>query len=119
MPKVDSFEFGSIVVDGKRYGHDIFVFANGTVKPRKGGFWKFGSHVVKKGEIDELLKTNPDVILLGTGTSGRVRLAPAGELALKKAGVECVVLRSLEASERLNELLDNGKQVAALIHVTW
>jgi hypothetical protein len=118
MPKVDSFEFGSIVIDGKRYGCDVLVLADGTVKERKGAFWKFGGHVIKKREIDSLVEGNPEIIILGMGTSGRVRLASDAELVLGRLGVKWMTLPSLEASERLNELLDNGKRVAALIHVT-
>jgi hypothetical protein len=118
MPRVDSFEFGSIVIDDRRYGHDVLIFPDGTIKRRKGGFWKFGSHIIKKVEIDELLQTNPEIVVLGTGTDARVRLASAAELALKGQGIDCVVLPSLAASERLNDLLNSGKRVAALIHVT-
>jgi hypothetical protein len=118
MPRVDSFEFGSIVIDGRRYGHDVLVFPDGAIKRRKGGFWKFGSHVIKKVEIDELLKTNPEIVVLGTGTDARLRLASDAELALKEPGINCAVLPSLAASERLNDLWDSGKRVAALIHVT-
>ena len=38
MAKVNSFSFGSIVVDGKKYRHDLFLLPDGTVKQRKGGF---------------------------------------------------------------------------------
>ena len=55
---------------------------------------------------------------LGTGTNARVRLASDAELALKELGIDYMVLPSLEASERVNDLLDSGKRVAALIHVT-
>lgn len=44
MAKVDSFNFGSMVVDRKKYGRDILLFPDGSVKKRKGGFWKLGSH---------------------------------------------------------------------------
>ena len=118
MLKIDSFEFGSIVIDGRRYGHDVLILPGGIIKRRKGGFWKFGSHVVKKVEIDELLAANPEIVVLGTGTNARVRLASDAELALKELGIDYMVLPSLEASERVNDLLDSGKRVAALIHVT-
>lgn len=49
MAKIDSFSFGSITVDGKKYRRDLFLLPDGTVKQRKGGFWIFGSHNLKKG----------------------------------------------------------------------
>jgi hypothetical protein len=49
LAKIDSFSFGSITVDGKKYRRDLFLLPDGTVKQRKGGFWIFGSHNLKKG----------------------------------------------------------------------
>jgi hypothetical protein len=38
MAKVDSFQFGSMIIDGKRYGHDVLLFPEGTVREKKGSF---------------------------------------------------------------------------------
>ncbi len=118
IAKVDDFQFGSIVISGKQYGHDVLLFPDGMVTQRKGGFWKFGSHTVKKAEIDELVKANPEVVVVGTGTSGKARLATDAKSCAKAAKVELIVLPSHEAVERLNRLVDEGKQVSALIHIT-
>ena len=76
MAKVDSFSFGSIVIDGKKYGRDVLVFPDGTVRQRKGGFWKFGSHAIKRDEIDQLVKADPEEIVVGTGTSAKAQADP-------------------------------------------
>ena len=47
MAKINSFNFGFIVVDGKQYIYDVLILPDGTVKQRRGGFWKFGSYVIK------------------------------------------------------------------------
>ena len=54
MAKIDELIFGSIVVEGKKYRRDILIFADGTVKKRKSGFLMFGSHKIKKQELEEL-----------------------------------------------------------------
>jgi hypothetical protein len=118
MAKVDRFGFGSIVIQGKKYGHDVLLFPDKTVRQRKGGIWKFGSHSIKKDEIQKLAEANPDVIIVGTGTSGKARICADAESFVQEAEVELVVLPSREAIERLNRLVEEGKQVAALIHIT-
>ena len=118
MARIEGFKFGSIVIDGKKYSRDIFIFADGTVKQRKGGFWKFGSHVIKKAEIEELLKASPEVVVVGTGTSAKAKLASDAELSLKEAKIELITLPSREAVERLNRLAQEGKRVSALVHIT-
>ena len=118
MPKIESFKFGSIVIGGKRYGRDVLMLPDGSIKQRRGGFWKFGSHVIKKGEIDELVKGNPEVVVVGTGTSAKARLASDAQLRAKEAEVELIALPSREAIEKLNRLIEEGRQVSALFHIT-
>jgi hypothetical protein len=118
MAKVDSFQFGSIVIDGKKYGHDVLLFPDGVVRERKGGFWKFGSHAIKKTEIEELVKAKPEVLIVGTGTNGRARVDSEAEASAKEANIELLVAPSSEAINRLNQLVDGGKHIAALIHIT-
>jgi len=116
--RIDSFRFGSIVIEGRKYGRDVLMLADGTVKQRKGGFWKFGSHVFKKEEIDELVRANPEVIVLGTGTNARAKLASDAELLMKEANIELMAVPSHEAVERLTRLVEEGKRVSAIIHIT-
>jgi hypothetical protein len=118
MARIEGFKFGSIVISGQKYGRDVLMFSDGTVKQRKGGFWKFGSHVIKKVEIEELMKGGPEVIVVGKGTSSKAKLAPDAELPAKEAKAELVMLSSVEAVERFNRLTDEGKRVSALIHIT-
>jgi hypothetical protein len=34
MVKIDGTSFGSVTVDGERYSHDIWVFADGSIRRR-------------------------------------------------------------------------------------
>jgi len=45
------------------------------VKRRRGGFWVFGSHNLKKAEIEELSRAGVEEIVIGTGTNSRARLS--------------------------------------------
>jgi hypothetical protein len=65
VAKIDELIFGSIVVEGKKYRRDILLFADGTVKKRKGGFLMFGSHKIKKQELEELSQGEPETIIVG------------------------------------------------------
>jgi len=118
MAKVDSFSFGSIVIAGRKYRRDIFLLPDGTVKQRKGGFWMFGSHNIKRTEIEELARVGAEVAVVGTGTSSKAKVAGEAESFAREAKLELVVLPSHDAVKKLNELLDQRKKVAALIHIT-
>ena len=118
MVKVDKLRFGSIIIDGKKFSRDVLVFSDSIVKRRKGGFLMFGSHNIKKAEIEELTQGDPGTIIVGTGTDGKARLACDLENWASDKNLSLIVQPSYEAAARLNELVDQGNEVAALIHIT-
>jgi len=118
MARVDSFQFGSIVISGKKYGYDVLLFPDGMVRQRKGELWKFGSHTIKKVDIDELVKAKPEVLIVGTGTNGKARVDPQAEAYAREANIELLVTPSPQAIKHLNQLSDEGKRLSALIHIT-
>lgn len=71
MAKIDELNFGSIVVEGKKYRRDILIFADGTVEKRKGGFLVFSSHKIKKQELEELSQGRPETIIVGNRNQRR------------------------------------------------
>ena len=75
MAKVNDFRFGSIVIDNKKYSRDVLIFPDGRVEPRQGGLWMFGSHTIRRKEIERLLEGEPEVVIIGTGTSNKARLS--------------------------------------------
>jgi hypothetical protein len=118
VAKIDELILGSIVVEGKKYRRDVLIFADGTVKKRKGGFLMFGSHRIKKQELEELSQGQPEVIIVGTGTNGAAHMAPEAERWAKGKNLSLLAQPSYGAVARLNELAEQKKKVAALTHIT-
>lgn len=118
MAKIEKFSFGSIVIEGKKYRRDVLIFADGTVKRRRGGFLMFGSHKIKKKEIEELIQGQPETIIVGTGTDSAANIAPNVESWAEGNNLNLLVQPSYNAVAKLNELTGQNKQVAALIHIT-
>jgi len=118
VAKIDELTFGSIIVEGKKYRRDVPIFADGTVKKRKGGFLMFGSHKIKKQELEELSQGQPEITIIGTGTDGAAYIAPEAESWAKANNVSLLVQPSYNAIAKLNELAEQNKKLAALIHIT-
>lgn len=118
MAKIDKFSFGSIVIDGKKYSRDVLILADGTVRKRKGGFLMFGSHGIKKEEVEELAEDMPEAVIIGTGTSGKATVAPGVEGWAKEKNLSLMVQSSHKAVAELNKLTEQKRKVAALIHIT-
>lgn len=118
MAKIDEFTFGSIVVEGKKYRRDVLIFADSTIKKRKGGFLMYGSHKIKRQELEELSQGQPEIIVVGTGTDGVASMTPETESWVKAKNLNLLVKPSYDAVAKLNELVAQKKKVAALIHIT-
>jgi hypothetical protein len=118
MAKIDSFNFGFIVVDDKQYSQDVIILPDGTVKERNSGKGRLGSHSIARSEVENLTRWGPDVILIGTGVSGMARLAHDAEFYLNKPDINLTLLPSHQVVKKYNQYIEDGEKVAALIHVT-
>lgn len=117
MVKFDSTSFGSVTIDGKKY-EDVLVVEN-EVTPRDKDKLRtlYGtSHVVRKEEAAELLKGDPDVVIIGTGQYGA--LSVDDKVAqLLRSSAELIITVTPQAIEEYNRL-SATKKVNALIHTT-
>jgi hypothetical protein len=118
MCKIDSFNFGFIVVDDKQYTSDVVILPDGTVKERTPGKGRLGSHSIARSEIEALTRVQPDVILIGTGVQGIARLAHDAEFYLTEPNLNVTMLPSPQIVKKYNQYAEEGEKVAALIHVT-
>ena len=118
MAKIDRYNFGFIVIDGKQYVHDVLILPDGTVKEREPSKVRFGSHKIVWDDVIKIVNEQPQVIVIGTGASGLAKLSEDAGIKLRQANINLVVLPSSKAVEKFNQLTQEGKRVAALIHIT-
>jgi hypothetical protein len=100
------------------YEHDIIILANGKVIPRNEDELrrKFGTmHAIGTGEIQIMLSSNPDVIVIGTGQSGEAKLTQEAKQYILQNRLKVMEGISPKACKYFDTL--EGKK-AALIHVT-
>lgn len=110
--KFEGTFFGRVTVGKKAFHHDVYVDPDGNLAPREGG------HRVSADEIRTILKSNPEVIVIGTGQFGCVKLLEEAARVAEAHGVKVVKERTPVAIKKFNELVDEGKRIAAIVHVT-
>jgi len=112
---IDSYSFGSIRIDGRDYSSDV-ILLGGDVR---GSWWReAGGHVYAAEDFGELLAAAPEVVVLGTGYFGRVKVLEETLTEFADAGSEVVVERTGGAVEAFNRLAAEGRDVAAALHLT-
>jgi hypothetical protein len=110
--KLEGYRFGRIEVDGVPYHEDLWVCAG-----RVGSWWRREGHRVHPEDLSEVLELGPEVVVIGTGFSGMLRVTEEAEALLSLRGVELRVAPTKEAVALYNELAPR-KQAAALLHLT-
>lgn len=118
MAKINSFNFGFIVVDDKQYAHDVIILPDGLVLDRHPGKGRLGSHTITKSEIESLTREPVDAILIGSGVEGMARLARDAEHLMLDPDLNITMLPSPQIVKKYNQHVEDGDKVAALIHVT-
>jgi len=109
--------FGSIVVNGDRFDHDVVVEA-GAVRPRDKGPSR--THKREYGHtplsIDEQLPWRGARLVVGTGANGRLPIMPAVREEAVRRGIELIAVPTDEACNLLRPVPD--EDVDAVLHVT-
>ena len=113
VPKIDSYRFGRIVIDGEAYSKDVIILPDRVI-PR---WWREEGHNLSFSDLDEVVAAKPAILVVGKGSFGRMRIADRVLDGLKEAGIELVALNTKEACQRYNELREQG-DVAAALHLT-
>jgi hypothetical protein len=112
---IDKYSFGNIQIDGKDYSQDV-VLLGGEVK---GPWWReAGGHVYALQDLEDVVAAAPEVVVLGTGYFGRVKVLDETLEALAEAGSEIVVEKTGGAVEYFNRFAEDGRNVAAALHLT-
>jgi hypothetical protein len=112
-PKIESYRFGHVVVDGESHDRDLIVLPHGTL----GGWWRREGHVLHPDDLEAVFEAAPEVLVVGQGAYGRMAVARETERALDEAQIELVAQPTEKACQTYNQLRAE-RAVAAALHLT-
>lgn len=113
-PRIDKYSFGEIVVDGISYNRDLVILPSGVFS----NWWRLEGHKLHMEDIEDYLsKAVIDVLVIGTGINGVMKVTEEVLVEMKARGIEVVALRTPEACNLYNELR-NRKRVMGVFHLT-
>ena len=110
---IDSYDFGEIVIDGKRYTSDVIIYPDRV----KDQWWRDEGHQLRTDDVREVLAAKPDVIVVGTGEPGIMRVLPETERLINSKGIELIIQTTKEACQTYNRL-SSSQKVIGLLHLT-
>ena len=110
---IDSYEFGKIVVNSRKYTSDLIISKKG-INPN---WWRKKGHELSKEDIEGILEQKPEILIIGTGYSGVLRVPVDVEHHIRSQGIALIVKRTEEACNEFNKLLEKH-DVACALHLT-
>lgn len=111
--KINSYSFGTIEVDGKRFDSDIIIYPDRI----DGSWWRREGHDLALEDIESILDYKPDVLIIGTGYSGVMRVSPEIRKEIESRGIKIVVEMTGDATRIFNEI-SGKKKVVGAFHLT-
>ena len=110
MLRIDKVKFGTIKINDKEYHEDVIV-TNDSVRTKE------SSHKITKEEIEDVLLLDPDIIIIGTGTSGMVKVPQEVRDIVEREGKEIIIGKTPEVVNQFNKLRINNK-IVGIFHIT-
>ena len=104
--RIDGTEFGNITINGKKYDHDVVIRPTGEVVKRKKKLSKklYGtSHLVSKDEAKFVYEKGAELLVVGSGQEGNVRLSPEAGTYLAKKRCEIAIQPTPKALRIFNK----------------
>jgi hypothetical protein len=112
MARIDHYEFGRIVVDGRQEIKDLIILPDRVVR----NWWRQEGHRLVLDDLGEVLDELPPHLVVGTGADGRMRPDPDTLRQLQERGMTVEALPTSQAVRRFSEL--DSARAAAALHLT-
>lgn len=110
---IESYTFGHMVVNGQEYASDIILFPDKI----KDSWWRESGHKVCLKDLKDVFKEEPEVLVIGTGFTGLMRVEEEVKDSAQLKGIELIIEKTKKAVERFNTVASKKKTIGAF-HLT-
>ncbi len=112
--RIDSYTFGTIVIDGKTYTSDVIIYHDEV----DASWWRNESHRLQASDIRKALDAQPDILIIGTGYAGVMSVPREVASFIAAQGIDVRIEKTTRAVELYNSLGETKHYVIAALHIT-
>ena len=105
--------FGSITIAGHTYDRDLIIFPDRVLA----NWWRKEGQLFQLEDLRDALAYQPEVLVVGTGAHGAMKIAPEVPSHLQQAGIELIAQATPTACQTFNGPVGQ-RRVAAALHLT-
>jgi len=107
---IESYSFGNITIDGKRYTSDVIIYPE-RVDDK---WWRRQGHNLAAEDLEQVLRYHPEVLVIGRGKPGLMKVSDELAAKLRGLGIDVFVAPTAKAVRIYNEQCPQRKTIAAL-----
>ncbi|MFC1513548.1 MTH938/NDUFAF3 family protein [candidate division KSB1 bacterium] len=100
MYKIDTYNFGKMVVNGQVFTNDLIILPDRVI----GNWRRKQGHNLHTDDLKEAFEAKPDILVIGKGTVGMMQIPDPTRRALETAGIKIHEAKTGRAVELFNEL---------------
>ena len=109
-----AYELSHMIVRGTKYSQDLKII-QGEIKDN---WWRQDGHLLHAADINDILSAEPEVLVIGTGYAGNMRVPVSLRTRIEDQDIKVIVEKTAEATKTFNHLFAQGKDVAGAFHLT-
>ena len=114
MTEIQKYSFGNIDIGGVMYSSDVIIYSDDRIENP----WRRSeSHYLTSEDIPDVVSNVPEVVIIGTGAVGIMKVDEELLSLLRQKGVEIYVERTKQATKIYNDISKN-KKTCACLHLT-
>ena len=111
--RVTAYQFGKIRIDGKLYTSDVIVSSDGV----EDFWWRKEGHRLQAEDLETIVAKRPEVLVVGTGYFGRMRIPKETENYLATHAIRLIEAPTSEAVNEFTRLQGESTKAAAAFHL--
>ena len=112
--QITEYTFGKIAINSKTYQTDVII----TPHSVKDKWWRKEGHNLAIEDLTDIIATEPEVIIIGTGYFGRMKVPLTTQEYLQKKGIRVEIDQTADAVREFNQLQKDCARVVAALHLT-
>jgi hypothetical protein len=112
--QITQYGFGTMTVEGRTYGRDLIVYPD-RVRPE---WWRKDGHSLAVEDLREVLAYEPELLIIGRGFAGCLKVPPETRKAIEARGIRVVEGRTGRAYKVFNAEAGRGRKVVGAFHLT-
>lgn len=112
--KIEHYQFGKLTIDGQSYSSDVIIWPEGV----DDSWWRVEGHSLCEKDLNPVFEKDPEVLVIGTGASGRMRVGAEMIEYMADRCSEVHVEETGKAVQVYNALAGGNKRVVAALHLT-